>query len=272
MKKIVDLTNRYIIIATPLLIFLFLLSIYFFAMVQNIHPIKTIFAIFLAFIMLSAFLSGWGNMIKSAVLEKEWDEPYLIIKNFVPGVGEYFLSVTGVLLIAFLFNIILLVLTYFIGTNLIGDVGVSSSDLSGALASNEALKTFLASLPAEQLLRLNLWNILILTVMSIFYFLTMFFMPALFFESKNPLKAILNSSKHLLGKKILLNIGIYLIIFFLNFIISILSAICSVNPILNFIMTLMNFYFICCIAVGIFYYYDKNFVNSHLGNSIDTYI
>ena len=272
MKKVFDLTNRYIIIATPLLIFLFLLSVYFLAVMQNVHLIKLIFSLLLTFFMFSAFVSGWGNMIKSAVLEKEYDEPYLIIKNFVPGVGEYFFSVAGILLIAFLFNITLLILTYYIGMNFIGDIGVSSSALSGALASNEALRSFLTSLSAEQLLKLNMWNMLILSVMSIFYFLTMFFMPALFFESKNPLKAIFYSIKHLLGRKILLNIGIYLLIFVVNFIISVFSAICSVNPILSFVMTLLNFYFICTVAVGVFYYYNKNFMSSHLGNSIDTYI
>ena len=272
MKKVFNLTNRYVIIATPLLIFLFFLSVYFITIIQNAQPHKLIISLLLVFLMLTAFVSGWGNMIKSAVLEKNYDEPHLIIKDFVSGVGEYFLSMTGLLLIAFVINLILLISAYYTGINLIGNIGVSSSDLSGALASNEALKTFLASLSPEQLLRLNMWNILILTVMSIFYFLVMFFIPALFFEEKNPFKAVLISFKHLFGKKILSNIGIYFLIFFLNFMISIFSAILSVNPILSFIMTLVNFYFICCVAVGIFYYYNRTFRDSHLGNSIDTYI
>ena len=272
MKKVFDLTNRYIIIATPLLIFLFLLSVYFLVVMQNGQLIKLIFSIVLIFLMLSAFLSGWGNMIKSAVLEKNFDEPYLIIKNFISGVGEYFLQVASILLITFLFSVLLFILTYFAGINLIGDIGVSSSDLSGALSSNEALKMFLTSLSADQLLKLNMWNFLILFAMSIFYFLTMFFMPDLFLENKNPLKAILNSLKNLFSKKILLNIGVYLLIFIFNFIISIFSALCSANPILSFVMTLVNFYFICFVVIGIFYYYNKNFVNAHLGNAIDTYI
>ena len=272
MKKVLALTNKYIIIATPLLLFLFFLSIYFISVMQNAQLLKLLFSMILVFLMFSAFVSGWGNMIKFAVLEKNNEEPYLIIKDFIPGVGEYFLPAAAILFLAFLFNLVLLIFVFYVGLNLIGDIGISSSDLSGALINNEALKAFLTSLSVEQLVKLNLWNLLILGAMTIFYFLTMFFIPALFFESKNPLKAILNSFKHLFSKRILLNIGIYFLIVVLNFVISVFSALCAGNSILSFIMTLINFYFICCVVIGIFYYYNKNFVNSHLGNSIDTYI
>ncbi len=238
----------------------------------NGRVLLILFGLIITFFMAVAFLSGWGAMIKSAVNENNYDEPYAIIKDFVPGVGEYSLPVLGLMLLLFLINTALFLITYFSGMHFIGDVGISADAFSKAMASQEALKAFLSSLSVEQLMKLNLWNILVLSVMSMSYFLLMFCFPALFLESKNPIKAIGKSIKNLFGKKFICNVGIYLLIFGLNFIISIFSAIFSGNVILSFVMTLVNFYFICCVVIGIFLYYNKNFVISHLGNTIDTYI
>lgn len=272
MKKVFELTNKYIILATPLLLFLFLLSIYSFVVMRNGQPAIILFGLTLMFFMVVAFTAGWGKMIKSAVLENSLDEPYLIIKDFAPGVGEYFLSSFGLLVIALLINIGLLFITYYIGMYFIGDVGITADALTKAMTNNEALKTFLSSLTTAQLLKLNMWNMLILSVIASTYFIMMFYPAALFFESKNPIKAFGISLKHTFSKKFFSVLGIYLLIFGVNFFISIFSAIMASNSIMSFVMTLINFYFICYVAIGIFYFYNKNFVNSHLGNSIDTYI
>jgi len=272
MKKVINLTNKYIIVATPLLLFLFFLSIYFVGIMRSGNQLKFLVGMLLVFIMIIVFISGWGNMLKSAALDKEPDEPYLIIKDFTPGVGEYFLPIAGFMTIILIINILTFILTYNAGMHFIGDIGITSEALSKAMANNEALKAFLLSLSSEQILKLNLWNILVLSVLSITYFVMMFYLPAIFFDSKNPFKALLISIKNIFSKKIFSVIGLYIIIFFINFIISILSAICANNALLSFAMTLVNFYFICAVAIGIFWYYSKNFCNSHLGNEIDTYI
>ena len=272
MKKIIELTNRYIIIATPLLLFLFILSLYFMVTMNNVQVIKILFGLILAFLMFVAFAAGWGNMIKSAVDEKNYDEPYLIIKDFAPGVGEFFLPVLGMVVFALLIFSASLTFIYFTGMHFIGDSGVSAEALSKAMASSDALKSFLLTLNPGQIVKLNLWNMLIFSTLTLVYFIMIFYSPALFYESKNPFKAFWLSIKHLFGKKFILNAGIYLLIFCVNFLLSILSAVFAKNNILSFGISLANFYFICCAAIGIFYYYNKNFVNLHLGNSIDTYI
>lgn len=272
MKKVLDLTNRYIIVATPLLLFLFVLSIYFMAIAANGKVLLILFGFILTFFMLVAFTSGWGAMIKSAVNENSYDEPYKIIKDFTPGVGEYFLPVLGLMALLFLINTIFYTAACFAGMHFIGDTGVAPEMFAKAMANPEALRAFLSSLSVEQLAKLNMWNILILSAISINYYFLMFCFPSLFLEVKNPLKAVYYSIKNLFGKKFLSNIGVYLMIFGFNFIISILSAILANNVILSFVMTLVKFYFICCVVIGVFWYYNKNFVISHLGNSIDTYI
>jgi len=272
MKKVFELTNRYIIVATPLLLFILLVSIYSVFVFHTSEILKLIFGIVLMFLMFSAFLSGWGNMLKSAISENNYDEPFKIIKDFAPGVGEFFVPVMGMIAISFLISALILTGTYFCGMHFIGDLGISQTALTNAMANQEALKTFLTSLSTEQLLKLNMWNILVLSVMSLLYFLFMLYSPALILESKNPFKALYISLKHLFGRNFFQNFGIYLIIISLHFLISIISALTSGTTILSFVISLINFYFVCCVAIAIFYYYDKKFLNPHLGNNIDTYI
>ena len=131
---------------------------------RNGQPAIILFGLILMFFMVVAFTAGWGKMIKSAVLENSSDEPYLIIKDFAPGVGEYFLPSLGLLVIALLINFGLLFITYYIGMYFIGDVGITADALTKAMTNNEALKTFLTSLTTTQLLKLNMWNMLIVSL------------------------------------------------------------------------------------------------------------
>jgi hypothetical protein len=239
---------------------------------QNAYPMKNIFDLLLITVMITAFLSGWGVMIKSAVDEKKYDEPYLIIKIFIPGIGEFFLPVLGTIFIFFVINFAILIAACVCGMLFIGDIGIDTNELMKAMSGQEALKAFLSTLSVEQLTKLNNWNALILSTMTGLSFIFMLYYPALIYESKNPFKALWISVKRTFGKKILSNIGIFIVIFSLNLLISVLSALFSGNTIMHFVMALVKFYFICAVAIGIFYYYNKNFINSHLGNSIDTYI
>ena len=117
-----------------------------------------------------------------------------------------------------------------------------------------------------------MWNLLIFTVLSGVYFVLMFYLPALFFETKNPLKALWISACRIFSSKFFSNLGIYLLIFVTNSLISVLSAIFAGNVITNFIMTLANFYFISLVGIGIFYYYNETFIKPQLGTKVDTYI
>ena len=126
MNKVIELTNKYIIIATPLLLFLFFLSIYFYVIIRNGQSALILLGFILMFCMLTAFTAGWGNMLKSVVSEDSSDEPYMIIKNFVSGVGEYFLPSLGFFTIVLLINSSFLALTYFAGMHFIDEFGYKS--------------------------------------------------------------------------------------------------------------------------------------------------
>ena len=257
MKKIFDLTNKFIVLATPLILFS-LISNIFLAVSMNGKLINILINTVLFILMLSAFSSGWFFLAKRAIENPDMQDPNSLIKDFTFGVGEYFLSTIGLILNVIFLSILFLVGTYFVGVHFIGDLGISSDTWIKAFETTETLKNFLSSLNPEQIVKINQWNLLLLGEMMISYFIYMFYVPALFFKSKNPFKAFFISLKDLFNKRFIKNLGLYLLIFITNFIITLFSVVFGNNIIMHFVLTLANFYFITLITVGIFnYYYNK---------------
>ena len=264
----IGLTNKYIVLATPLILYSLFSSVYMAASATG-KIINLIIAILIFTFMTSAFIAGWFNMIKIAVTTQCKDYSNSLLKEFVPGVGEYFLPALGLVSNVFIVVLLIFILSFLIGTKFIGDPGISAEALSKALESAPALKTFMASLTIEQHEKLNQWNILLLSTMSIAYFLNILYLPALFFKRKNPYIAFFISLKDLFSKNIFKTLGIYILIFLVNAIISVLSALFIGNVIMHFLLTLANFYFITLACIGIFYYYYKTFIEPQIGQNID---
>ena len=260
-KESFKLTNKFIILATPLILFSLLSSLYIiFSMNGNL--LGLIFAFILFIMMLGAFLSGWFFMIKQAIVaSEEYEDPNFLIKEFPAGVGEYFLNSLGMIINVFIVIALFLFLSYLVGMKFIGQIGISAVAFSKAVTSPEALRTFLLSLSDEQLFRLNAWNLLLLGSMIITYFVIFLYPPTMFYKEKNPFKAFLVTLKNLLSKNFFKNILLYLILFISYFLISIITTIFGSNIFAHFVLTLVNFYYMIYAAVLIFYYYSKNYVN-----------
>jgi len=171
MQKVFNLTNRYIILATPLILYTLVSSIYLAISTNNGKLINLIVAILLFGLMTGAFIAGWFKMVKLAVVETEDVEPFSLLKNFPEGVGEFFLPSLGALIVVFMLSILMLIASYFIGLNFIGNPDVSADALSKAMQNPIVLKSFILSLNPEQLIKINLWNMLILGTMTLTYFL-----------------------------------------------------------------------------------------------------
>ena len=271
LKEIFQITNKYIVLATPLILFSLISSVYLTVSMTN-NPIGLLLAITIFTLMSGAFISGWFYMVKNAVCNTQDDDPNMLLKEFPSGVGEYFLSALGLIFNSVTFIFIMLISSYFVGVKTIGNPNISGESLTNAIQSAEALKEFLTSLSAQQLNQLQHWNLLLLGVMALCYFLLILYVPAMFFKEKNPFKAIFVSLKDLFSRNFTNTLGVYILIFAINFVISIFAALTNGNFILNFVMTLVNFYCLILMAVGIFYYYYNTFVRSPLGRNIDTKI
>ncbi len=272
MQKVFNLTNKYIVLATPLILYSLFSGIYLAASMGNGKIMNLLFAIILFTLMTGAFIAGWFNMIKIAISEESDKEPNAIIKDFPSGVGEYFLPALGSIFNMLLISILLLVLSFFVGTHYIGDPGVSAEALSKAMQNTTELKAFMTNLNTEQLIKLNNWNMLILGTLTLTYYLFFLYLPALFYKNKNPFIAYFISLKDLFSKYIFKTTGIFLLVFVINIFISVLSSLFGGNVVIHFLITLLNFYFITAVGVGVFYYYHTNFIKPAIGQNVDVKI
>ena len=152
MQKIINITNKYIILATPLILYSLFSTIYLSISASGNKFIGLLFAILLFSIMTGAFIAGWGNMIKVAVTCPEKEEPNSLLKEFPTGVGAYILSSMGALIVFLLIMIIGFISAYHIGMHFIGDPNIAPESLVGAFQNTNTLKVFLSSLTNEQLI------------------------------------------------------------------------------------------------------------------------
>lgn len=260
------ITNGNIVIATPLIFFSILSSLYL-IFSSGGSKIGLLFSAILFFLMLGAFLSGWFMMITKAVKENETEDSALIAE-FPSGVGEYFLSVLGMIIKIIIISAVIIILAALAGKKFIGDPGVSYTQVMQSASDVETMKTFVNTLTPEQLLKINAWNTLFFLTLLFNYFILMFYPAAIFFKAKNPFKAFFISLKDTFGHKFFKNAGLFLLIFLSYTIISACSAILGKNILIHFILTLVNFYYLTFVSILVFNYYYSNFAK--IGSNIDT--
>lgn len=265
-KESFKITNKYIILATPLILFSLISSLYLLFSAGG-TKISLMISAVLFFLMFGAFLSGWLYMTKRCVQSPQDEDVNQLIKEFPAGVGEYFLPTLGLIIISFIVSVLFFIISIFLGIKFIGDPHISQSLLSNSLGSVEAMKKFAMSLTDEQLVKINLWNLLMFSAVSFSYFLIIFYAPAMFMKNKNPFFALGLALKDLFSRKFLKNVLLFIFVSVIYLIFSMLIAILGGNIILHFIFTLANFYFIVFAAVLIFSYYYKNFVQ--IGGNVD---
>ena len=176
-KNTIEITNNNIILATPLIVFMWILSLYLGFSKMSVNSLPLLFLSFVTVILMtSAFFAGWFYMIKQAIdLSKQvflLDEDrnkaiFNLLKTIPSGIGQYFLSFLGLILISLIIISIVGFLSYQAGMMLIGNLDLDVVQLKNVLYSTSDMKLFLDSLTFEQLMKLNNWNMLILGFTSI---------------------------------------------------------------------------------------------------------
>ncbi len=267
-KDAITITNDNIIIAFPLILFMWIFTLYitFSRQTVNTLPILLLSTV-TVLVMASAFLAGWFYMIKKAVkLSKQVfvldtdraRATFNLLRTIPAGIGKYFLSYLGMLLI---FAIIVGALgsgVYQIGIYFIGNLDLNPEQLKNVLSSAADMKAFLDSLSLEQLMKLNNWNLLFLGSTTILSFLLLLWVPEIVFSKRNPFVALVNSVKKIF-KKFGKSLKLFIYISVLNFVLSFINTFSMLNPILYFIMTVVYFYFLVYVVMLIFLYYDREF-------------
>lgn len=265
-RKAFVITNENIILATPLVLFLFLLSLYLGVAKNTPENIQyTLLLIATILFMLSAFFAGWFYMVKRAIdidkqefiaEEEKAKASFHLMREIPIGIGEFFLAFLGALLLYITFLFLIGLLTFKIGMHYIGDVGLNLDQLRTAFGSTTGMKSVVESLTETQIIRLNAWNFLFLVAASVYSFLTMFWGPQIIYKTKNPLIAFFSAIKVLL-KRPFSSVILFVYISLVNGFSSLINAVSINNSILYFISMLIYFYLIVYVVVLIFLYYDR---------------
>lgn len=251
-----------IILATPLLLFLFLLNIYLVVAKNAVKAMPSTILFYLTlFFMFSAFLAGWFFMVRMAVKnfrkgkKPKADEPFSLLKEFPVGIAEYIKPYMGFSILYLIFANFLVVSIYHIGMYFIGSIGITPQEFVSATEAPVAMQALIESMTKAQLMKINYWYLWIMLAVQVFTLLTMFWPVEIMYSTKNPLMAFFKSIARVFTKPqtILLFIGINV----LNFILLLFNYFSMFNPVTYLIMTLIFFSFIVYVFVLLFLYYEE---------------
>ena len=227
----------------------------------------------LMLLLFTAFLSGWFNTIKYAIDNyKEFnknDEDYALQiarynldtgKNFFSGVGEYFLPVLGVVLVYFGISFIIFISGFYIFKidNLTIEVLKNSNAMVEYAQNNPKIFYYLS---------------FVMGAIQFLQFLIMFWLPKIFYETKNPFKALFSSIAFEF-KHFWYSIGLYLFIIFTSILFNILGTLLNQFYILSLIFMVVSLYYVNYVFVLIFNGYKTKILQIEVQkmNNMDVFI
>lgn len=269
LKKALKITNENFIIVLPFVLFYILLNLYLgYTKYMLDTVLEALIAMLTITFMFAVFLAGWNYMVKKAlelsqkvfVFDEEAVKAHLgLIKTFPTGVGKYFLSFVGVVVIFVVLLILISQIIFYFGINFIGKVDFTLDQITALTSSTKGLLEFVENLPPEQYVILAKWNLLLMTASFVFSYLLMFWMPEIVYRTKNPLMALFKGIAKLFRKP-LKSLGLFLLITFINFVLSFVMTFTLLLPILYFLFAALYLYYIVYVIVLIFSYYENEFI------------
>lgn len=267
-KNAFNLTNEGILLAIPLILFMWVLTIYirFAKTVVDTIP-EALSALITLLCMTGAFFAGWFYMVKKSielskkefVLDEDRARELVNLAKSIPtGIGKYFLSFIGLSLLTIIIFALFGGLFYKLGMHYIGSIDFTAEQIRGAMASPEDMKAFLNSLTNEQIYKLGSWNLLLMAGTSLMSFLLMLWIPEIVYKTTNPFIALFKSLKKLFVK-FHKSLALFIYLTFLNIVISFANTFAVLHPLIYMTLMIIYFYFLVYVVVLIFSYYDKEF-------------
>ena len=213
-----------------------------------------------------AFLAGWFYMVKKTIAydldtsikeEEKAIQSFGNIKHFFPGVGEYFLTALGAGIILVVASFIVALLAIKFDVKFFGPLDIEFLRKSMEINTGAEMQLYLNSLSEEKLMPILTWFVYFSFVQIVGQFVIMWWFPAMLYNTKNPLWALVLNFKFLF-KHFFASVGIILFLVFLNIVISLITSIFGTNVILSLISFLLFFFYVTYSIVLIFLYYGQN--------------
>lgn len=275
-KKTFKTTNESIILATPLVLFMWILSLYISYSKEVVDTLPEIIlsAVTMLF-MTSAFCSGWFYMVKKSVEFAKKDfildtdkasEALKLIKTMPTGVGKHFLTYVGVsllfLMIALFMAFIIKILSYPYVKSITALLIQSGIPVN----SPQEINVILDTLSQDKLYNLFLQILspsiklflIVMIIPTIFSFSLMLWMPEIIYRKTNAVLSLFTSIKKVFVK-FRKSVILFIYLTFIQMTISFLGTFSILNPITYMIMMIIYFYFIVYVIVLVFSYYDEEF-------------
>ena len=266
-KEAFKTSNDCIILAFSLVLFMWILSFYFAFSNSVVNtPAEIILAFVTVLFMVCAFLSGWFYMVQQAievagqvyVLDEDRAKATMNLFKVIPfGIGKYFLSFIGMIIIFLIVVSLTGAAVYYTGINLIGNV-FTQEQITGALSSTQDMKAFIDSLSLDQLIKLNLWNMLIMGATTLLSFIFMLWVPEIIYCTINPFIALFKAIKKVFVK-FPKSVVLFIYLSFLNILMSFLSTFAIQHPLLYLLVMVVYFYFVIYVVVLVFSYYKHEY-------------
>lgn len=279
LKKTFKATNDGIILATPLIFFMWILSLYITYSKSVVDTgVEVTLSVVTMLFMTSAFCSGWFYMVTKCVefSKKEFildsdkaSESLQLIKTIPDGIGKYFLTFIGFSIIFVAIALSMVSLISFAGAPFVNSILDILSGVGIDVSAPQNVSAILDKLPPNELMVLfkqlflpALQLLLIVTLIPmIFSFLMMLWVPEIMYTGRDPLSALFTSVQKVFAK-FKKSVALFLYLTVIQVVISFLGSFSIINPVLYVLMMLIYFYFIVYVVVLLFTYYDKEFNNA----------
>ena len=262
------MTNGNILLLTILLLFVFLMSIYILIVQSGIITLITL--ILIMSILASGLFYSMKESIKICYAKDENNGiSNLTVKNrvtlgmFCTGVGKYYLSFLGMLILFFIMSGLVIYLTFIAASHFICDISKLGIDIRLfflTLADPNSAGTILSGLDKTEQMYFRDWNRLFLITTQLYTFLLIFWIPETLFVKKNIFISLFNSVIKVI-KNLPNALCIYLTILLINYIIAGLTILSNNNALLIFILSILSFYLVIYDFYAIFLYYKSRYID-----------
>ena len=272
LQKAIKITNDNFVVVLPLVAFYIILHLYMILMGQNADTgIKSIIVLLTVTFMIAVFVAGWLYMIKQAVdlskqefvMDEEAVKAHLgLLKDFPVGVGKFFLSFVGQIVVGF---ILLIITTFFLvklGINLFGIVDFSPEQIAYFSDASRDMTKITDFIKESQINTILKWGMLFFGATFLISYLVMFWAPEIIYKTTNPLKAFIESIVKLF-KNPLKSFGLYVLINVFYFILSIIVTLTANILVLYYFFSIVSLYFVVYVVVLIFTYFEGEFVGKN---------
>ena len=264
-------TNRNIMLAVPLVLFVLLAEIYFRFAKNVISDIpQLLITIMTVIVFVSGFMASWFYITKKAlalsgkifVFEKDrWEAKKELLLSLLNGIGKLFLPFLGYTCIMIGIYYILHLIVSFIIINHLGTIHYEWLSLNLLLNPLE-LHNQIINLSKGQELPLSLWMCMMGIGTFIVSFITMLWIPEIVYSKKNVLFSLFNSIV-----KLIITLPRSIILFILIQIILLLcaglSVVCMDNIYLYFLAILTYYYLFIYIIILLYTYYEQTFLKEN---------